>query len=302
MADETDLVPDEEVVTQDDAHPETSGDEEEAAAEEAEGEETGETEDEVEPELHEFQFGNSTFSVPKDQLPEELAEQIDRFAKGTWADYTRKSQGVAEREKAAELREQNVERLHGLQGDALTAFANGLHLQQEIARYEQQDMTRLWQEDPDRARAISDHVSGLRAQLQQSISETQRHEAEFQRVQSEEVARRTEEGRRAVEQKIKGFEPDKVMDYVMTEHGFTKDQAAQWPLNPAFAEMAHKAMLFDEMQKKARAQPKKPPPAPVKPATRGSGRHQSNQPSDNDSTEDWVAKRQRQINQRKGAG
>src|SRR5690606_32943435 len=92
----------------------------------------GDQEQEQEPELREFDFGGNKFSVPKDAIPDELAAEIEKFTKGTWADYTRKSQDVAEQKRALEAEKTAVERLAKLNGDALYSFSKGLQLKSEI--------------------------------------------------------------------------------------------------------------------------------------------------------------------------
>lgn len=218
----------------------------------------GDQEQEQEPELREFDFGGNKFSVPKDAIPDELAAEIEKFTKGTWADYTRKSQDVAEQKRALEAEKTAVERLAKLNGDALYSFSKGLQLKSEIEQLRQVNLDQLWQSDPDRARRVSDQLAVKQAEFQRTVQDVQAKEAELSAAQQQEMQRQMEEGRKHVERYVKGFEQKvpEVVEYVTKTYGMTKEQAESWPLNPATAAMAYKAMMYDRMQ--ASASQKKP--------------------------------------------
>jgi hypothetical protein len=236
------------------------------ADEEAEAEE--ETDEEEEPEVIEFDFGGNKLELPKGSVPEELADEIDKFTKGTWGDYTRKSQDIADRSKSLEAREKAVEQMSTLNDEALNTYAQALHLQNELKQLQEVDLTTLWQsenpDDRDRARQFSDTISKKQAELQTTIAQVSEKEQELTKAQADELARRTDEGKKLVERRVKGFKPDEVIEYVVKEYGMTREQAETWPLNPHTAEMAHKAMMFDRMQAKAKKPAAKKPAKPVK--------------------------------------
>lgn len=206
-----------------------------------------------EPELREFDFGGNKFTVPKDAIPDELAAEIEKFTKGTWSDYTRKSQDVAEQKRALEAEKTAVERLAKLNGDALYSFSKGLQLKNEIEQLQRVNLDQLWQSDPDRARRVSDQLAVKQAEFQRTIHDVQTKEAELTTAQQQEVQRQMEEGRKHVERYVKGFEQKvpEVVEYVTKTYGMTKEQAESWPLNPATAAMAYKAMMYDRMQASA---------------------------------------------------
>lgn len=244
--------------------------ENEAENQEGDGGEPGEQEEVVE-EI-EFDFGGNKMRVPKDAIPEEVAAELDKFTKGTWSDYTRKSQEVVETRKALEAREKAVEKIVSLNGDALNTYSRGLAVKAELEQLSNVDMNALWQSNPDQARQISDRISQKQAEFQSIVTQVSQKEQELTQTQQAELARRSEEGKQIIERRIKGFseKAPEVVDYVVKNYGMTKEEAETWPLNPKTAEMAYKAMMFDRMQTK----PKTPAPkqaAPVVPMkTRGS--------------------------------
>lgn len=245
--------------------------------------ETGQVETEGEAEVVEeieFDFGGNKKKWAKGTPIENIADEISQFTKGTWSDYTRKSQDVAERTRSIEAREKAVDQLSGLNGEALNTYSRGLAVKQELEQLSKVDMRALWQSNPDQARQTSDAIAAKQAEFQSIVGRVSELEGQISQTQQREVARRMDEGRHVVEKRIPGFATKhlpEVIEYVASSYGIPKDVAARdWPLNPDTAQMAYKAMLYDRMQAQARtaaktaATPKPQQPAPVTPL-RGKG-------------------------------
>lgn len=213
----------------------------------------------------EYDFGGNKLKLPKGAVPDELHEQLDRFTKGTWADYTRKSQEVAEQRKSLEAAAAAVQKQRQWSDQALNSYARGLHLKERIAQIESA-LPQLWQQNPDEARKWSDTKTAMLHDLQRTVEETAEYEKQATLAEQQESARRAEEGRAIVNKAIKGFDTQvgEVIDYVVKTYGISKQDADTWPLNPPAAMMAWKAMQYDRMQAKLQAKPK---PAPAKPVT-----------------------------------
>ena len=282
--------------TEPEAETETDAEPSEVAAND-DGEADGEIDEGELPETYDFDFGGNRMSIPKGEIPEELADRVGAFTKQTWADYTRKSQANAVQAKELEARQAAVEKLHGLQGAALEEYGKGLSLRAEIAELDQIDLNGLWQSDPDQARAISDLKAQKQQAFQQTVASVQQHELAFSAERDTEMSRRMDEGRKAVEGRIKGFDGDAVIDYVTSTYGLDRASAEEWPLNPAVAQMAHKAMMYDRIQAKARAKPESKQAAPVKPVR---GRVGGTKDPDKMSPEEWVRWRTQQIKAKQG--
>jgi hypothetical protein len=265
---------------------------------EAEGQET-----EAEaPEEIEFDFGGNKLRVPKGAIPEEVAEQLDKFTKGTWSDYTRKSQEVAERAKALAAEQEVVQKLGTLRTEALSAYAQGLQLRSEIEQLQKVDLSALWQSNPDQARRVSDTLSQKQADFQRSVSVVSEHEARAAAEEQQHVARLAEDGRQKVARAVKGFDEARLIEYA-TKQGVPEEAARTWPLNPPAAVMAWKAMMYDQLQAKAAptAKPAAPPAAPVKPIAGKSAPANTdawmNDP--NISGDEWARRRNAQLARRR---
>jgi len=266
--------------------------------------EDGEGEEEEGPGEWEFDFGGNALRVPKDKIPAELAEQVQTFGKGLWSDYTRKSQGIAEQAKSLQAREAAIQQMNSLQGEALNTYSTGLALRQEIEQLSQVNVNELWQSDPDRARQISDTINKKQAQFNDIVNRVSQYETQLNQTQAYETARRAEEGKRAIESRIKGFSKQAadVVEYVTKTYGIPKHEAETWPLNPAAAEMAYKAWQYDQLQAKTKkaASPKveKVPVKPNKPFKSNSGAGRKD--PDKMSVDEWVRWRRNQLEKKGG--
>lgn len=250
------------IVSLDQPAPHEAEPEAEIAEDEAEPE--AEPEETEEEELLEFDFGGNKFSVKKSEVPPELAEKIGEFSKDLWADYTKKSQANAETQKALRAREEVVEKITSLSTEALEAFSRGKHLKSEIEQLSTVNLQSLWQSNPDRARQISDALAAKQAELQGIIQTVDQYENDIQQTRQAELERRAGEGRQVLDRKYKGFSSEiapKLEEYAV-KNGISPDEAKSWALTPVVAEMAYKAMLYDQMQsaKAPKSSPKQAAP------------------------------------------
>ena len=226
--------------------------EEEAVAEgEAEGEGEGE---ETTADMLVFDFGGNKLEVPKDSVPPQLATQIDQFVKGTWTDYTRKSQQNAEVAKSNLARGEGLEKMAGLNGEALETYSTGLLLRTEIGQLQQINLQALWQSanpaDHDQARQISDTISKKQALFQDIVARVGAQEAALDGAHQAELDRRSGEGRTVLNKRIKDFSSKHAPEVVAyaVSCGMSEAEANNWALNPMMTEMGWKSMLYDRMQ------------------------------------------------------
>ena len=291
------------------SEPETPDELEAEAQEDDPQEEDAEAdpEEEEEIELIEFDFGGNKMELPKGSVPDELADKIDQFTKGTWSDYTKNKQELVEKGKALEAREGAVQKLESFQGEALEIYSIGLRLRQEIEQLESMNLNEMWQSDPDQARRVSDMLSAKQRDFQASVDAVSEAEAKLETALTEETERRVSEGKALIERQVPGFEaahlPD-VINYAVETLGIEPEAAkGDWALDPAITLAVHKAMLFDRMQ--AKAKEAKPKPAPAKPvkakAKSGNTRGPSldlNTDADKMSAAEWARRRNQQLAKR----
>jgi len=219
------------------------------------------------PEEIEFDFGGNKLRIPKGTLPDEIAEKLDQFTKGTWSDYTRKSQEVAEQRKALQAEAEYVARVKTLSDEGQRAFARGLQLREEVEQLAKVDLRALWQSNPDQARQVSDLLAQKQLEFQRAVSKVSEYEAQVTRAEQESTARREQDGREYVSKTVKGWSDTHAAEAVAyaVKHGVPEEQARNWARFPREAVWAWKAAQFDKLQAQAKAPPKPaaPPTAPV---------------------------------------
>lgn len=257
--------------------------------------ETEETEEDGEPDEVELKVGGEVLKVPRDALPEDVREQVQKFVDSAEASYTRKFQDVAEQRKSVEARAEALGKIETLNTDTLNTYARGLAVKQELERLEAVDLSALWQSDPDEARRVSDYKSRMAADLNSIVSQVSRLEQQTSEAQTAEIQRLREEGEKLVEKRIPGFteKASAVVEYMTKEYGLDPAVGKDWGLNPAYAEVAYKAMLYDRGQAKAKAamKPKPAPAQPVRPIKgKGGGKPRYDLVADADKIpiEEWV--------------
>jgi hypothetical protein len=296
-----DQEPQESVAEDDDQEQIAEADTEETSTE---SEDDSEEPEKVE-ELVEFNFGGNKLQLPKGKVPEELEGKIQEFSNGIWSDYTKKNQDLAERAKAVEAQESVVNKLQSLHGETLETYSQGLKTKAEIEQLSQIDVQTLWQSDPDQARQVSDAISAKQAEFNSIVSRVGELENAQSFEQEKETSRRKEEGKRFIEQQIKGFsEREKDLVAYAISAGIPKEKANDWPLNPIFTQMAYKAMLFDQAQagiKKKTKPPQVVQAIPIKQIkSKGSAKRRPDLVKDADkmSAEEWARQRNEQLRKR----
>ena len=277
---ETDEAVQEETVEEPESIPEPGTDEAEQADDQQpeEGEEEGKTEEEPEAEYEEieFDFGGKKLAIGKNDNVEAVAGQLQDYAKSLEAGFTQKTQAVAEQRKSLETQTKAIQELSQLNEEAFNLYSKANAHQNEIAKFDQPNWQELWSTDPDKARELSDQRQFLQSELQNYQTAFQQKTQAMNQEQSTQRDRFMDEGRKQMENKIKGYESKaaEVVNYVVETYGIPRERAEEWPLNPAGAEMAYKAMMFDKMQSTMNTAKKpKIKPAGVMPPTKTSTRN-----------------------------
>ncbi len=273
---------------------------EEAEAEEVDADEVDDAEegddeeaDEVEAELFELTLDDGT----KVEVPQSAK---DAFMKN--ADYTQKTQSLSEQRKALEADRQRFQQAIKMQTQFTEADSNVRVIDTQLAQFEGIDWNTWGQQDPASAQQAQIQLGALREQRGQAVQELQKLQAEAQQTESREIARQTEENRQRVATAVADWSSDTeqaIFDYGL-KSGLSENQLASTNYDPAVLSILNKARLFDELQQRQTAKPKKAKAEPVPKAEKVRAKKSSNRtaPKDSDSTEAWLRKRNAQIAKR----
>lgn len=185
--------------------------------------------------LEDVEFEGKTYRLPRD-----IKDSLLRHA-----DYTRKTQEVAEQRKATEQRLQRLGEIE--QMDQLEQTASGYltNLSQQIQQIENIDLASMAHTDPVRAQQLSLQLQKLTRDRGRLETELEGHRTQRSQKVNQEIEAAREEGRNTLRKKIKGYTPElesKLADFG-TEYGFERDEIIEAVADPRSIEILHLAML-----------------------------------------------------------
>lgn len=230
--------PEQETAPQDNAEEAVEA-EEEATPEETE--EQGEPEEEAaDPDLVEIEVDGASYKVPE-ALKDKFMLQ---------ADYTRKTQEVAEQRKQIEQGWQQLQQHAALQQQNLGEYAQLMALDGQLQQFQSVDWNALYDSDPaefvrikEARRDLIDQRTGLANKIgalqQQNMAEQQQH-----------YAKAVDEGQAVLKRDIPNWNTDmakSLNQYAMDKLGFTAEEVNNI-IDPRVVKGIHKAYQFDQLK------------------------------------------------------
>lgn len=264
----------------------------EGSTQEGEGPDTDEGEGEQsteEPGFVEIEIDGKQY-----QVPPELKDGYLRQA-----DYTRKTQEVAEQRKAAESRKAEAEAVFNVSQEVLEARAYKINLEKALKQYEGVDWSVSNPDDPIAEVELARHwrqFQQLQQQVQQVDHFLNNQQAQRAEQMERETANRLRETAEFAKTKIPGWTPE--MDAKITSFveglGIPREQIAQ-AINPNVYQLMHLAYLGSQSLAKQQTPPR--PTTPVQPLKTVSAKASPNVTKDPDemSMEEYAAYRHAQM-------
>ena len=249
---------------------------------------TDEPEVQVESDDEEIDYEGEKYKVPK-KLKDGFLRQ---------ADYTVKTQTLAEERRAFEAAQQQFVQRQQFQSQHIERIAEVKAIDHRLEQFSQLDWNALTDADPVQAMKLDREMRTLqstRGQHVAAITQAQEHAAT---QTSQATARSLDEARASLSREITGYgtpELTKALSETAKGLGFKPEELANVN-DPRAVKMLHKAYLYDKLV----AEKKAPTPNTVKPITRVSGATATADKSPSAMTDAEFAKwRGRQIAQRK---
>lgn len=225
-------------------HPAPQDNEEEATDAEEEGtpeEEQADTEEEeADPDLVEIEVDGQSYKVPE-ALKDKIMLQ---------ADYTRKTQEVAEQRKQVEQMQSQLQEQARLAQENIAEIAQLTALDNQLQAFQQVDWNSLYDSDPaefvrlkEARRDLIDQRTGLANQI--GAKQQQQYAAQ-QQLYSQAV----EEGKKVLAREIPNWNPDlaKSLNALAVEkYGFTPEEVGQ-VIDPRVVKLLHDAYRFNKQQ------------------------------------------------------
>lgn len=212
----------------------------------------------AEEEFAEVEREGKKYRIPK-ALEKELMLQ---------ADYTRKTQTVAEERKAVEAEKAMVKQRAEFQETFAKDFAKYHNVQDELAKYEKVDWNALFQADPNQANRLQFQYNQLKDQRDNLGRELTQKQQQRQFEAQQETAKQVEQGRAELAKRIPNWSPEtarKVSDFAVKTYGFTAEEVGAI-VDPRAVEALYHASIgkqFLERQRTQASKPQQPEAQPV---------------------------------------
>lgn len=217
------------------------------------------------------------------------------------ADYTRKTQEVAELRRSVEATQADTQRNFEVSQEVLGARAALMNVDQALANYQNVDWTRLQTEDPFTAQSAWMEFQQLKEQRGHVASFLDQKQAEIASQGEQATATRLMETAQYAQKNIPGWSPEvdaKVTNFAVSELGFTQDTLKQ-AYNPQVYRALHLAWIGHQTLSKQKNAPsaqnqKAPASAPLQKVTA-----RANPPAsgldDRLTAEEWMKRRNAQV-------
>lgn len=264
-------------------------DDQEAEPAEPETDEDGnpiEEPDEPEDDSEEVDYEGEKYRVPK-ALKDALLRQ---------SDYTQKTQALSDQRRELETR---LERFDAASKAENSALAKVAWTQAQLAQFEGIDWDQWDRIDPNAANRARWQLSELRQQAEGAQAEYRNAQGEARSIAQQEAARRIEEGRKVLAERIPDWSDDKARAIVDTAHkvyGFSMDDLQSID-DPRVIIALNDALEYQKGQKKAAASQKVAKQQAIKPAgkVKGATAKIFRGPETAMSDEQWFAAREKQV-------
>jgi hypothetical protein len=231
-------------------------DPEEATVEDGEAEPEETPEDQQEPEeaaekapaVDEIEFDGKKLAIPKG-TPPELVESVKSLANDLKADYTRKTQEVAEQRKSVATRSEAIQQQEQMLSANFTKAVEYKALQDRMAQFENIDWQALVDENPAQATKLNLAYQGLQRQAGTMYRELQQSEAQRQQALSQHQQSLVEAGQRELAKRIPKWSGDvaKSVSETALSYGFSQEELSSI-LDPRIVHAMHDAMQFRKLQ------------------------------------------------------
>lgn len=215
------------------------------------------------------------------------------------ADYTRKTQEVAEQRKAIEAERERVEQTRAFEQQNLDIVADIRAMDRQLHQLQSVNLMQLSNEDPVKAQQLMLQMQNLQTQRGQAANALAQRHQQFTQWQQHEAARALDEGRKVLQREIPGWNADlasKLLEFGKSR-GYPEAMLAN-VTNPRFVVDLFQLYQTAEAKKKAT---QRTPVVQEKPVTRVSSASKAGASVDPDklSPEQWVKWRNSQIRSRK---
>lgn len=213
------------------------------------------------------------------------------------ADYTRKTQEVAEQRRALEAQRQQLTQQAQTLQEYLQDAAKAVALDEQIKQFEQVDWNALNQQDPVKAQQLWMTYSQLKDSRADVLGQLQQKEQQRALEEQQRLAKQLEESHAILARDIKGWSPElagKLRDFAIEKFGFSAQELGQ-VTDVRVVKLLHRAYVGDQLIAKQMGAATQTAAPRVKPVpTVGANAPAGKDPS-RMSTDEWMKYRNEQL-------
>lgn len=212
----------------------TAGDEE-VQPDEPESQTEGDGQDDAE----EVEFEGKAYKVPKEL----------KYALLRTADYTQKTQAVADQRKAVEERAQLLDQRERVMGMAFDKAVELREVQNRLAQFDQIDWRSLAQNDPAQATQLNIAYQQLQREAQKKYGELQQVQAASQQLTETQRQQMLADAEKDLKARLPSFNAEVAAQIKVAarEYGIT-DQELNAVMDPRYVHVLHDAMKWRALQ------------------------------------------------------
>lgn len=243
----------------------------------------------------EIEIDGRKFALPKSAAEKLKAERLMQ------ADYTRKTQEVAEQRKALEAEAQQVQRARQVQDEYVKEAAKVVAIDEQLAQFQALDWNALIDQDQTTAMKLQQQYTALQQKRAEAVGNITQKQQQMALDEQQSIAKRVQEADAYFKREIPGWSnqrSDELLRYG-TEVGIPSQALGQMAINhPALAKVLHKAEMYDRLAAQKVTKPK--PETQEKPVTRiTAARSTVQKDPDKMSMKEWTEWRESQIKRKR---
>lgn len=222
------------------------------------------SQEQADEEEEEIEIGERKFALPKSAAEKLKAERLMQ------ADYTQKTQGVAEERKQVAAEREQVREQQKQAQEYLNEVADIRAVEKQIKQIDEMDLSQYMDSDPVGVMKVQEQRRALEVQRQQLVGAVTQKQQQNALVQQQETAKQIQDAEAYIAREIPAWTEQRTAEITNYAKAIGIDPAAMWQQvfkTPAFAKVLHKAEMFDRLEKqKVATKPK--PQVQEKPVTR----------------------------------
>lgn len=231
-------------------------------------------------------------------LPKGLAAKV-KAGVMMHADYTQKTQAIAEERKAVQAEREQNQRNHT---EYVQEVAKVVSIDEQIKAYQGALTRELIASDPITAMQYQNDLRTLEGQRQQAVASITQKQQANALAEQQSTAKQVQEAEAYIKREIPAWTPQRTEEISAFIKASGADPASVWKAvfqQPALAKVLHKAEMYDKAEKKAAAVAKPKAAPQEKPVTRIGANRQTAKPDPaRMSADEWAKQRNAEIAKR----